>query len=196
MGSLYLPNSPNIDLKQFIELLGKLCEMNIQFAIFGDLNCWHKSWNCHKNNKRDILLYDAILKNNCHIFHSSDATRYASGNAKHDTWLDLMITNKKYICRDIHHSLPIDDLKSDHEGIIAVIKTPIQRKKIITNEMIKYHFEKTTIEEYKNYRKCINTSKLNIITVGNKHICELQLNEIKRIIITASKKHIPKKRKK
>ena len=117
--------------------------MNIQFALFGDLNCWHESWSCHKNNKRGNMLFDAIKKNNCHISYSFEPTRYASGKSNHDSWLDLMI---------------------DHEGIIAVIKTPIQHNKTISKDTCRYNFEKTTKLEFTKYKQHIeqSESKFNI----------------------------------
>lgn len=167
--------------KDFLKDIKLLTTNQNNFALFGDLNAHHHSWNCARNSKGGKELHDLQLRANFYILHSNTPTHFPGSNRTPST-IDLVLTNSDLNFSEIDASY---QLPSDHNPII----TSVQGKCAEIFQSPKFYYQKAC---WPKYQRLISNDLAQINAPASAKEADLFFQKLTSSMLMARELSIPK----
>ena len=143
--AIYLPGgSTNINInRHFCNDIKQLTNRRISNFICGDFNARHRYWNCNRDNRSGILLYD-YNRSNFAIVHPPTSTHFPTDPHKTPSTIDLLLTNGIH---DYSH-LACISLFSDHNAVEFSVHFNGNRN--ISHQQLIHNYKKANWNKFRN----------------------------------------------
>lgn len=173
--SVYCPS-----FSQFFEAdIPKLAQVNPQTLLFGDLNAHHTSWNCLKNNRAGLAIYNIQQDFPIHVYAPPTATHFPHSGSTRST-IDILVSSSSLDIENIHTS---EDIGSDHCAVICDINLSIIHQ---TRTRLNYRKANWT-----RYRNIIIEGMKDIVIPHSKPLVDITISQLADLITTARDASIP-----